>query len=115
MVKIRFRRTGSKKNAAFRIVVAPSRSPRDGRFIEIIGHYDPHQEPPLVEVEEERLFHWLSIGAQLTESVKRLLVSKGVMDRFAEFKTGEPQTEAAEESAAEPAEESAAEPAAETA
>ena len=89
MVKIRLRRTGSKKKASFRMVVAPSRSPRDGRFIEVIGHYNPRREPSLVVVQEDRLFHWLSEGAQLTDSLKRILEGHGTMERYAQFKAGE--------------------------
>ena len=80
MVKIRLRRTGTKKRASFRIVVAPSRAPRDGRFLEILGHYNPRHDPPTVVVNEERLFHWMSQGAQLTDSLKRILISKGILD-----------------------------------
>lgn len=90
MVKIRLRRTGSKKKASFRMVVAPSNSPRDGRFIEVIGHYNPRRDPSLVVVEEDRLFHWLSEGAQLTDSLKRILESHGTMERYTRLKAGEP-------------------------
>jgi len=89
MVKIRLRRTGSKKQASYRVVVAPSTAPRDGRFIEIIGYYHPRQDPPLVFVKEDRLFYWLSVGAQPSDSVNQLLKSKGVLDRYAQYKAGE--------------------------
>jgi len=95
MVKIRLRRTGSKKRASFRIVAAHSTSPRDGRFLEILGHYNPRQDPPEVVVKEDRLFHWLSNGAQMTDSVARILTSKGVLERYAQFKAGELNAEAA--------------------
>lgn len=97
MVKLRLRRTGSKKRASFRIVAANSQSPRDGRFLEILGHYNPRQDPPLVVVKEDRLFEWLSKGAQPTDSLKRILTSVGVMERYTQFKSGEPvaETEAA--------------------
>lgn len=96
MVKIRLRRTGSKKNATFRFVVTPSRTPRDGRFIEIVGHYDPHHEPAKVVVDEERIFHWLSVGAQPSDSVHRLLKSQGVLARYEQSKgkPAEAETEA---------------------
>ncbi len=93
MVKLRLRRTGSKKRASFRIVAAPSRAPRDGKFLEILGHYNPREDPPLVVVKEERLFHWLSNGAQMSDSLKRILTSKGILDRYARFKSGEPVAE----------------------
>ena len=106
MVRIRLRRTGAKKHATYRIVVAPSRAPRDGRFIEILGHYDPHDDPPTVVVKEDRLFHWLGTGAQLSDSLKRILESKGILERYARFKAGEtepaPETETETPSAARP-------------
>ncbi len=97
MVKIRLRRTGTKKRASFRIVVAPSRAPRDGRFLEILGHYNPRHDPPTVVVDEERLFHWMSQGAQLTDSLKRILISKGILDSSGK----KPEAPVAEEPAAE--------------
>ncbi|MGC8787021.1 MAG: 30S ribosomal protein S16 [Anaerolineae bacterium] len=78
-VRIRLRRTGAKKQASYRIVVADSRSPRNGRFIEIIGHYNPRTEPPTVEVDEERARYWLSQGAQPSDAVARLLEKKGLV------------------------------------
>jgi small subunit ribosomal protein S16 len=88
MVKIRLRRTGAKKQPSYRVVVADSRSPRDGRFIEIIGHYNPRTEPPTVNVQEDRALHWLSVGAQMTEPVEKLLKNLGTLDRFARLKEG---------------------------
>lgn len=73
MVKIRLRRMGSKKNPFYRIVVADSRYPRNGRFIEEIGTYDPLQEPSAVKVDDERAQAWIKTGAQPTETVKALL------------------------------------------
>ena len=98
MVKIRLRRTGSKKQASYRVVVAPVTAPRDGRFIEIIGHYHPREDPPEVVLKEDRVFHWLSVGAQPSDSMKRILESQGVMERYAQFKAGElpAETEEAE-------------------
>ena len=95
MVKIRLRRTGAKKRASYRIVVAPSRAPRDGRFIEIIGHYNPRKDPPAVVIKEDRLFHWLSTGAQMTDSLQRILKSNGILERYEQFKTGAPVAESA--------------------
>ena len=88
MVKIRLRRTGAKKQPSYRIVVADSRSPRDGRFIEIIGHYNPRTEPVTVNVQEDRVLYWLSVGAQMTDPVERLLKNLGTLDRFARLKQG---------------------------
>jgi len=77
-VKLRLTRVGSKKNPIYRIVAADSRSPRDGKFIEIIGRYNPQHEPSLIEVDEEKARKWLSTGAQPTEAVGRLLKAKGI-------------------------------------
>lgn len=105
MIKIRLRRTGAKKQASYRIVVAPSTSPRDGRFIENIGHYHPRQDPPLVVLKEDRLFHWLSVGGQPTDSVERLLKSNGYMERFDQYKAGDLVLDEANDSVDEAAEE----------
>ncbi len=78
-VKIRLRRTGGKKQASYRVVVADSRSPRDGAFIENVGHYNPRTEPATVEIDEERARYWLSKGAQPSDAVARLLQKKGVI------------------------------------
>ncbi len=78
-VKIRLRRMGAKKNAFYRIVVADSRFPRDGRFIEEIGYYDPNQEPSLVKVDAEKAKEWIKNGAQPTDTVKALLKKQGVI------------------------------------
>ncbi len=80
MVRIRLRRMGAKKKPFYRIVVADQRSPRDGRFIENIGTYDPMTDPPTVEIKSERAGHWLSVGAQPSEAVARLLKKTGVTD-----------------------------------
>jgi len=90
MVKIRLRRVGAKKQPSYRVVVADSRSPRDGRFIEVIGFYNPRTEPETVEIKEDRALHWLSVGAQATEAVARLLNKQGTMARFERLKQGEP-------------------------
>ena len=90
MVKIRLRRVGAKKQPSYRVVVADSRSPRDGRFIEVIGFYNPRTEPETVKIKEDRALHWLSVGAQATEAVARLLKKQGTMARFERLKQGEP-------------------------
>ena len=81
MVKIRLRRMGSKKNPFYRIVVADSRYPRDGRFIEEVGYYDPMKEPVVLKVDEDKVKNWLEKGAQPTETVKALLVKNGVIGK----------------------------------
>ncbi len=80
MIKLRLRRTGAKKRPSYRIVAAEHSAPRDGRFIEIIGHYDPLTEPATVKVNEERARHWLSVGAQPSETVAGLLKRAGVIE-----------------------------------
>ncbi len=81
MVKIRLRRMGKKKAPFYRIVVADSRYPRDGRFIEEIGYYDPMKEPVDIKVNSDKAKEWLSKGAQPTETVKSLLVKSGVIEK----------------------------------
>lgn len=80
MVKIRLRRIGKKKQPTYRVVVADSRAPRDGRFIEAIGRYAPREEPSLVEIDAERAREWLGKGAQPSEAVTKLLKIAGVLD-----------------------------------
>ena len=77
-VKLRLTRVGSKKNPIYRVVAADSRSPRDGKFIEIVGRYNPQTEPSTIELDEDRVRDWLSKGAQPTESVARLLKAKNI-------------------------------------
>ena len=76
-VKIRLTRIGKKQQPAYRVVVADSRGPRDGRYIEQIGRYDPRQEPSLVEIDNERAAYWLSQGAQPTPQAKKLIAIAG--------------------------------------
>lgn len=85
-VKIRLRRMGGKKDSFFRIVVADSRSPRDGRFIESIGYYDPTTEPATVKMDEEKVLEWMGKGAQITDTVKALLHKAGTMKKIDEQK-----------------------------
>ena len=77
-VKLRLTRVGSKKNPVYRIVAADSRSPRDGKFLEIVGRYNPQTDPSTIEINEERVRTWLSQGAQPSATVKRLLKAKGI-------------------------------------
>lgn len=79
MVKIRLRRMGAKKKPFYRIVVADSRCSRDGRFIEIIGYYDPTVEPPVIKLEKERAEYWLSNGAQPSDTTRALLKIQGLL------------------------------------
>jgi small subunit ribosomal protein S16 len=81
MVKIRLRRIGAKKQPTYRFVVADARAPRDGRFIEILGHYNPRTEPKTIVVNEDKAKEWLSKGAQPSMTVRRLFAEKGIMDR----------------------------------
>lgn len=82
MVKIRLRRVGAKKKPSYRVVVADSRAPRDGGFIEILGHYNPLTDPETVVIDEEKALHWLSQGAQPTATTARLLSKTGIMEKF---------------------------------
>jgi small subunit ribosomal protein S16 len=81
-VKIRLMRVGKKKQPTYRVVVADSRSPRDGRFIEILGQYAPRREPSFVELDTDRAVHWLQHGAQPTEQVAKILDHAGVWEAF---------------------------------
>ena len=75
-VRVRLTRVGSKKNAMWRVVVADQRSPRDGRFIEMIGHYNPQTQPSQIVIDDDRLQHWLARGAQPSGTVKKLMKAK---------------------------------------
>ncbi|HJG48607.1 MULTISPECIES: 30S ribosomal protein S16 [Ruoffia] len=85
-VKIRMKRMGSKRNPFYRIVVADARAPRDGRIIEQIGTYNPVQEPKQLEINEELALKWLSDGAQPSDTVRNLLSTQGIMQKFHESK-----------------------------
>jgi small subunit ribosomal protein S16 len=76
-VKLRLTRVGSKKNPVYRIVAADSRSPRDGKFLEIVGRYNPQTDPSTIDLDEEKIRDWLVKGAQPSDSVQRLLKAKG--------------------------------------
>lgn len=80
-VKIRLRRVGAKQKPFYRLVVADSRARRDGRFIESLGTYDPLRDPPAVSLDEERTLQWLRRGAQPTDTVRRILTRRGVLQR----------------------------------
>ena len=89
MVRIRLRRVGLKKQPSYRIVVADQRTSRDGRFIEIIGNYNPRTKPKTTVVDEERALYWLSKGAQPSDTVRRLLGNTGTWARFERLGKGE--------------------------
>ena len=87
-VKIRMRRMGSKRKPFYRIVVADSRMPRDGRFIEEVGYYNPLTNPDEVKLEEGKIFDWLEQGAQPSDTVRSLLSDAGIMKRYHDAKYG---------------------------
>jgi small subunit ribosomal protein S16 len=104
MVRLRLRRVGAKGQPSYRIIAADKEAPRDGRFLEILGFYNPRTEPATIQLEEEKIYDWLRKGAQPSESVERIFRSAGLMDRFARLKAGEPvETLVAEAKAAEEA------------
>ena len=82
MVKIRLRRVGSKKKPSYRLVVADARAPRDGAFINVIGHYNPLTDPETIVIDEEKALNWLRQGAQPTATAARLLSKVGIMEKF---------------------------------
>ncbi len=81
MVRIRLRRMGRRNRPFYRVVVADGRSPRDGKFIELIGHYNPLTDPETVSIDEEKALKWLRCGAQPTDTVRTLLSKLGIMDK----------------------------------
>jgi small subunit ribosomal protein S16 len=81
MVKIRLRRMGAKKQPTYRFVVADAHSPRDGRFLEILGHYNPRTEPKTLVVDQEKAKEWLAKGAQPSDPVRRLFAELGLVER----------------------------------
>ena len=85
-VKIRLMRMGAKKSPFYRLVVADSRSPRDGRFIESVGHYDSTTEPAVIKIDEEKAINWLQKGAQPTDTVKSLFSKTGILKKWDELK-----------------------------
>ena len=89
MVRIRFRRMGLKGQPSYRIVAAHKEAPRDGRFLEILGFYNPRTEPSTLSVKEDRVFHWMANGALPTESVGQVFKSSGLLARFERFTKGE--------------------------
>ena len=90
MVRIRLRRSGLKHQPTYRIIAADKEAPRDGRFLEILGFYNPRTEPATIELKEDRIYDWMTKGAQPSDSALRVFKSAGLMDRFERFKKGEP-------------------------
>lgn len=89
MVRIRLSRVGLKNQPSYRIVIVDKRRPRDGKFLEVIGHYNPRTRPSTDVVKEDRALYWLSVGAQPSEAVESIFRRTGTMDRFARFRAGE--------------------------
>jgi small subunit ribosomal protein S16 len=98
MVRIRLRRVGSRNQASYRVVIADKESPRDGRFLEVVGHYNPRTEPSTIVLKDDRIFYWLSVGAKPTEAVDRLFKQIKLWDRYERFKAGEEVETLVEES-----------------
>ena len=89
MVRIRLRRIGLRGQPTYRVVAADKESPRDGKFLEILGFYNPRTQPGTIHLKEDRVYHWMKNGALPTESVAQVFKSAGVLDRWERFKTGE--------------------------
>lgn len=89
MVRLRLRRIGSKRQASYRVVAAEKEAPRDGRFLEILGFYNPRTDPSTIQLKEDRVYDWMSKGAQPSESVEKLFRTTGLMERYERFKKGE--------------------------
>ncbi len=100
MVKIRLRRIGLRNQPSYRIVASEKESPRDGKFLEILGSYNPRTEPFTFEVAEDRIYHWMNNGAQPSESVAQLFNAVGLMERYKKVKAGEPVEKVLEEAKA---------------
>jgi len=89
MVRIRLRRVGGKGQPSYRLVAADKESPRDGRFIENLGFYNPRTEPETIQLNEERIYEWIKNGAQLSDAAELVLRRAGTLDRYERFKQGE--------------------------
>jgi len=89
MVRIRLRRVGAKGQPSYRIIAADKEAPRDGRFLEILGFYNPRTNPSTIQVKEDRVFDWISKGAQMSDSVQQIFRSSGTLERYERFKQGE--------------------------
>ena len=89
MVRLRLRRVGRKKQPSYRVVAADKEAPRDGRFLEVVGFYNPRTEPSTISLKEDRIFEWLNNGAQPSDAVESLFRQMGTRDRYERFKAGE--------------------------
>ncbi len=89
MVRIRLRRIGAKGQPSYRLVAADKESPRDGRFLEILGFYNPRTHPATIQLKEDRIYEWMSKGAQPSDSAEQVLRSAGYFERYERFKKGE--------------------------
>lgn len=89
MVRIRLRRIGLKGQPTYRIVAAEKESPRDGRFLEILGVYNPRTNPATIKLKEDRIYHWMKNGAQPSDAVEQIFKTAGTLERFERFKKGE--------------------------
>jgi small subunit ribosomal protein S16 len=89
MVRIRLRRVGAKKQPSYRVVAVNKEAPRDGKFLEVLGFYNPRTQPETIHLEEDRIFYWLSVGAQPSDAVRQLFKTMGSMERYERFKAGE--------------------------
>lgn len=89
MVRLRLRRVGATKQPSYRLVATEKEMPRDGRFLEVLGNYNPRTQPATIHLEEDRIFEWMSKGAQPSESVLKIFKVTGTLDRYARFKAGE--------------------------
>jgi len=89
MVRIRLRRQGLKGQPTYRIIAAEKESPRDGKFLEILGYYNPRTVPPTIQINEERVFDWIGKGAQPSDSVIQLFTTIGLLERYERLKKGE--------------------------
>jgi small subunit ribosomal protein S16 len=100
MVRIRLRRVGGKGQPSYRIIAADKEAPRDGRFLEILGHYNPRTEPATIVLDEARIYEWMGKGASPSDSVLKIFKSAGLNDRYERFKKGEPVEALVEEAKA---------------
>ncbi|WKZ38244.1 MAG: 30S ribosomal protein S16 [Anaerolineales bacterium] len=89
MVRIRLRRIGLKGQPTYRLVAADKESPRDGRFLEILGVYNPRTDPATIHLKEDRIYHWMKNGALPTDSVEQIFKTAGLTERFERFRKGE--------------------------
>jgi len=101
MVRIRLVRVGGKKQPTFRIVAMDKESPRNGRYLDMLGYYNPRTQPFTFEVQEDRIYDWMNKGAQPTDSVAQLFKSTGVLNRYERLKAGESLDKLLEEAEAE--------------